>query len=101
MWITSSQREIRRAQSNYIQEIISLRLDEKPKSSWQYIESKRTETSGVSPLRGWNGLLYSHTNIQANILHEQFKSTFTTDDTTTMPDKGQSSHPTTPEIKMV
>ena len=26
------------------------------------------------------------------ILHEQFKSTFTTDDTTTMPDKGQSSH---------
>ena len=84
-----------------MQEIISLRLDERPKSFWQYIKSKTTETSGVSPLRGRDGLLYSHTNIQANILHEKFKSTFTTDDTTTMPDKSQSSHPTTPEIKMV
>jgi hypothetical protein len=28
----TAQREIRRAQSNYMQEIISLQLDEKPKS---------------------------------------------------------------------
>jgi hypothetical protein len=32
---TSAQREIRRAQSNYMQEIISPQLDEKPKSFWQ------------------------------------------------------------------
>jgi hypothetical protein len=35
-----------------MQEIISPQLDEKPKSFWQYIKSKKTETSGVSPLRG-------------------------------------------------
>ena len=31
----SAQREIRRAQSNYMQEIISPQLDEKAKSIWQ------------------------------------------------------------------
>jgi hypothetical protein len=44
--------------------------------------------------------LYSDTNIQANILNEQFKSAFTTEDTTTMPNKGRSPHPTMPEIKI-
>jgi hypothetical protein len=44
--------------------------------------------------------LYNDTNIQANILNEQFKSAFTTEDTTTMPNKGQSPHPTMPEIKI-
>ena len=37
----SAQREIRRAQSNYMQEIISPQLDEKPNSFWQYIKSQR------------------------------------------------------------
>jgi hypothetical protein len=37
--------------------IISSQLDEKPKSFWQYIKSKKTETSGVSHLRGKDGLL--------------------------------------------
>jgi hypothetical protein len=32
-----------------------------------------TETSGVSFLRGKDGLLYSDTNIQANILNAQIK----------------------------
>jgi hypothetical protein len=44
--------------------------------------------------------LYSDTNIQANILNEQFKGAFTTEDTTTMPNKGQSPHSTMPEIKI-
>jgi hypothetical protein len=35
----TAQREISRAQSNYMQEIISPQLDEKPKSFWQYIKS--------------------------------------------------------------
>jgi hypothetical protein len=35
----TTQREISRAQSNYMQEIISPQLDEKPKSFWQYIKS--------------------------------------------------------------
>jgi len=84
-----------------MQEIISPQLDEKPKSFWQYTKSKKKpETSGVSPLRGKDGLLYSDTNIQANILNEQFKSAFTTEDTTTVPNKGQSPHPTMPEIKI-
>ena len=54
---------------------------------------KNPETSGVSPLRGKDGLLYSDTNIQANIVNEQFKRAFTTEDTTTMPYKGQSPNP--------
>ena len=39
----TAQREIRRAQSNYMQEIISLQLDEKPKSFWQYIKGKKPQ----------------------------------------------------------
>jgi hypothetical protein len=35
----TAQREIRRAQSNYMQEIISPPSDEKSKSFWQYIKS--------------------------------------------------------------
>jgi hypothetical protein len=44
--------------------------------------------------------LYSDTNIQSNILNEQLRGAFKTEDTTTMPNKGQSSHPTMPEIKI-
>jgi hypothetical protein len=39
----TAQREIRRAQSNYMQEIINPQLDEKPKSFWQNIKSKKTQ----------------------------------------------------------
>ena len=44
--------------------------------------------------------MYSDTNIQSNILNEQLKGAFKTEDTTTMPNKGQSPHPTMPEIKI-
>ena len=81
-----------------MQEIISPQLEEKPKSFWQFIKSKKTETSGVSPLRGKDGLLYSEPNTQANILNEQFKKAFTTEDTSSMPNKGTSPHPTMPDI---
>lgn len=96
----TTQREIRRAQSKYMNEVISPQLKEKPKSFWQYIKGKKTESSGVSPLRGKDGLLYSDPNVQSNILNEQFKSAFTCEDTSNMPDKGSSPYPTMPDIKV-
>ena len=73
-----------------MQEITSPQLEEKSKSFWQFIKSKKTETSGVSPLRGKDGLLYSEPNTQANILNEQFKKAFTTEDTSSIPNKSPS-----------
>lgn len=94
----TAQREIRRAQSKYMENIISPQLEERPKSFWQYIKSKKTETCGVSPLRGNDGLLYSESHTQAEILNKQFKSAFTAEDTTSMPNKGPSPYPTMPDI---
>ncbi|XP_071177608.1 uncharacterized protein [Mytilus edulis] len=79
-----------------MQETISPQLEEKPKSFWHYKKQKKTETSGVSTLRGKDGLLYSEPNTQANILNEQ--KAFTTEDTSSMPNKGTSPHPTMPDI---
>ena len=57
-----------------MQEIISPQLDEKPKSFWQYIKSKKTQKhQEYHPFRGKDGLLYSDTNTQANILNAQIK----------------------------
>lgn len=51
---------------------MSPQLEEKPKSFWQYIKGKKTEQSGVAPLRVNDGLLDSDSQTQSNILNVQF-----------------------------
>jgi hypothetical protein len=50
------------------------------KRFWTYIKHKRSESSGVAPLRS-DGILHSHPVDQANILNKQFQSAFSTKDT--------------------
>ena len=50
------------------------------KRFWTYIKHKRSESSGVAPLRS-DGILHYHPVDQANILNKQFQSGFSTKDT--------------------
>ena len=68
-----------------------------PKKFWSVIKSKRSETTGVSPLRK-EGILHSDPVNKAYILNYQFVSVFTQEDMRNIPDKGDSPYPDLPEI---
>lgn len=61
---------------------------ENPKKFWSFIKSIKQEVSGVAPLRNTGGIITSDPQAKANILNDQFKSVFTTEDTSHAPDKG-------------
>lgn len=61
---------------------------ENPKKFWSFIKSIKQEVSGVAPIRNTGGFLPSDPQAKANILNDQFKSVFTTEDTSHAPDKG-------------
>lgn len=70
------------------------------KKFWTYVKSKGQEFTGVAPLKNKDGFLQSDTKARANILNEQFKSVFTQEDLSSIPDTGQSSIPTMQDIKV-
>ncbi|VDH93683.1 Hypothetical predicted protein [Mytilus galloprovincialis] len=78
------QRELRRAYWKYIENIVTPKKENTQYSNMKqlctYIKHKRTESSGVAPLRS-EGLLQSHPVEQSNILNKQFQSAFSTKDT--------------------
>ena len=49
-----------------------------PKRFWSFIKSKRTESSGVAPLRR-EGILHSDTTTKEDILNDQFTSVFSSE----------------------
>lgn len=63
-----------------------------PRNSGHLLKAKdkKAEASGVAPLRNTDGLITIDPQARANILNEQFKSVFTTEDTSQAPDKGPS-----------
>ncbi len=63
------------------------------KRFWSYINSLRSESSGVAPLKH-EGKLISDSQEKANILNKQFQSVFTTDEGSHTSDLGPSPHPT-------
>ena len=92
--------EIRQASKRYMEDIVSEDLSSNPKRFWAYIKSKGQEPAGVSPLRDKDGFLKSD-NVDVNkaeILNYQFKSVFTEEDTTNIPNKGKSPFPEMPTI---
>ena len=70
------------------------------KKFWSFVKSKGQEFTGVAPLKNKDGFLQSNIQSRANILNEQFKSVFTEEDLTNIPDKGTSATPSMPEIKV-
>jgi hypothetical protein len=49
-------------------------------------DAKKQENIGVAPLRGNDGMLHSASNNKAEILNAQFKSAYTQEDLTNLPD---------------
>ncbi|KAK3096098.1 hypothetical protein FSP39_023212 [Pinctada imbricata] len=78
--------------SEYVNEII-MDENQKPKRLWSFIKSKRTDASGVAPLKR-DGVVYSDAATKADILNKQFTSVFSIEDpSVNMPEMEQSPHP--------
>ncbi|KAK3098073.1 hypothetical protein FSP39_015909 [Pinctada imbricata] len=92
-----TQTTCKQAYKDYIANMLEEDNTTNPKKFWSFIKCKRSENSGVSPLRK-EGILYSDPVNKANILNDQFVSVFTQEDTHHIPDKGDSPYPDLPEI---
>jgi hypothetical protein len=66
--------------------IISPEQTENSKRFWSFIKSKKQDNSDIPPLRGNDGLIYSDSNNNADILNTQFKSAYTQEDQSSLPD---------------
>ena len=77
-----------------MRDIISPDAAKNPKKFWSFIKGKKQESSGLAPLRQTDGTLHSNPHTKADILNCQFKSVFTKEDMSSMPDKGDSPHNT-------
>jgi hypothetical protein len=93
-----TQRTTREAYNDYVTNIISPEQTNNPKRFWSFIKSKKQDNSGVAPLRAKDGIIYSDNNNKAEILNNQFKSAYTLEDTTSLPNLGESKIPSMPNI---
>lgn len=88
----------RRANRQYMQDIISDSSPDNKKKFYSYIKSKGQEMVGVAPLKNIAGFIRSDSKSKASILNQQFSSVFTREPTENLPDKGPSSHPSMSSI---
>ena len=93
-----TQRGLRSAHKQYMEEVVSNDLQENPKAFWSYAKSKRQESTGVAPLKNKYGFIHSASSSKVKILNGQFVSAYTRDDKTKMPTKGPSPHPSMTKI---
>ncbi len=85
------QKESRKTYWNYISNIIAPDDKPNPKKFFSYLKSTRKEATGIPPLKQ-NGITSNNTQDKANALNEQFKSVFTEDHDSRMPDMGRSDY---------
>jgi hypothetical protein len=64
------------------------------------VKHKKQDSSGVTPLKKTDGLLYSDTETQAEILNHQFQSVYTRENTSNRPSKGMSPYQSMAHIKV-
>ena len=83
-----------------MEDVISKDAQEKPKAFWSYIKSKKQESSGVAPLKNKDGFIHSDSSSKVEILNEQFVSAYTREDSSKIPTKGPSSHPSMEPIEV-
>jgi hypothetical protein len=96
-----AQKTARKAYNNYIHDIIGPDQTGNSKRFWSFIKAKKQENSGVARLRGNDGMLHSASNNKAEILNAQFKSTYTQEDLTNLPDVGRNIIPKLQEIRVM
>ena len=88
----------RKAYNQFVSNIISPDSKSNPKRFWAFINSKKCDSSGVSPLKSSDGITYTEGMAKANILNKQFSSVFTNEDTTNIPEKGHCPYPSMTNI---
>ena len=94
------EKDLRIAHRKYMEDVISKIAQEKPKAFWSYIKSKKQEFSGVAPLKNKDGFIHSDSSSKVEILNEQFVSAYTREDSSKIPIKGPSSHPSMEPIEV-
>ena len=92
-----TQKTCRDAYNSYISNMLTEENTSNPKRFWGFIKGKRTESSGVAPLRK-EGILHSDSTVKADILNDQFTSVFTREDTNDIPQKPNSPYSPVPNI---
>jgi hypothetical protein len=70
-----TQSTFRRTYNSYISNMLSDDNTSIPKRIWSFFKGKRTESTGVAPLRN-GGILHSDTATKTNILNDQLTSVF-------------------------
>ncbi|KAL8604168.1 hypothetical protein ACOMHN_047380 [Nucella lapillus] len=81
---------IKKASHHYLDTVVTDDFKTNSKKLWAYVKSKGQESQGVSPLKNTEGYLKSDNCSKAEILNNQFKSVFTEEDLSHMPNKGDS-----------
>ncbi|KAL8617025.1 hypothetical protein ACOMHN_014196 [Nucella lapillus] len=81
---------IKKASHHYLDTVVTDDFKTNSKKLWAYVKSKGQESQGVSLLKNTEGYLKSDNCSKAEILNNQFKSVFTEEDLSHMPDKGDS-----------
>ena len=86
----------KKAYYNYVEDLVS-GDGNNPKKLCFFIKGKKCDKSGISPLRN-DGVAYSDPQLKATILNDQFVSSFTEEDTYSLPSLGPSPYPIVPEF---
>ena len=85
-------RKLKYQHKTYLTDMISSPDNKKP--LWRYIKNKRQDHTGISTLKDpENGQPITNPASKADILNQHFKSVFTTEDRSNIPDKGSSPYP--------
>ncbi|KAL8610950.1 hypothetical protein ACOMHN_042567 [Nucella lapillus] len=92
--------EIRQASRKYLEDVVSEDYRTNSKRFWSYVKSKKQEADGVAPLKDKQGFLRTNSQNKAEILGNQFRSVFTEEYTTSIPDKGPTPYPDMPPIRV-
>ena len=89
----SVKKQIQQAHESYVNDVIGGSLEEgNAKSFWNYVKLKRTGSTGIPPLCDGDRVISSNCG-KASVLNSYFKSVFTAEDTSTIPNKGTSPLP--------
>ena len=101
----SVQKELRISYQTYINNLISFECDDDSwqnthlKKFWSFIKGLRKENTSITSLN-YNGNVLVDPIAKANALNSHFKSIFTTEDYSCLPNKGPSPHPTIADLSI-
>jgi hypothetical protein len=96
----STQKAINKSHWSYVHGILQDSIDTKnSKPFWRYIKGKKQDNVGVAPIKH-KGKLYSGAKDKAEMLNDQFKSVFTKDKDSQIPNMRDRKLPTIPDLEI-